>query len=508
MNLKECTRAYNNSETVINSGVKFFTAGFTELARFNEARKRFASAVNNSGMHEDWEKGAMLFSFAHAKLARTPCRPSWLVNELLKNQGGEDILERLKKRAASVDPHIRDTFHELEAGFNDISKIGESPLLAEVKKAVPTDRKTVFVLRDLKLWQEVEKCLGDIISRDFFELVKPSGLREHQQAERLCIFGPPWYLNYRNEQFLLRAPAAPKVIMIGCAHEFQGRIMISGLTDKLHISPALSRTEQKNENLSDFEPFTTIQSGQLRFKDSESSRAWETGKTVEAWPFKLGSSFGTYFNCESKVWIVLVQNVKGMPTCIGVEKIDVEDLEPGHLILMTTHGGGDMIPAVADMILPQSQQIRQFQTQWKKALLAEIEEHGIAQVVGYLKRHGATKATIPNVRNWVNPRSLGMENLDKDLKAVLELVGLGARHKKIKDGIVALRGAHQSAGAQLQKRLRESLADMKLSGVFKEGFMEVKHGNGPAKTIFLIEERGAPEDVPVEWEGEIRELDE
>ena len=49
---------------------------------------------------------------------------------------------------------------------------------------------------------------------------------------------------------------------------------------------------------------------------------------------------------------------------------------------------------------------------------------------------------------------------------------------------------------------------MKLSEVFKEGFMEIKHGNGPAKTIFLIEERGAPEDVPVEWEGEIRELDE
>lgn len=508
MNLKECTIAYDNSETVINDGVSFFTTVFTELARFNEARKQFVSAVNNSGLHEDWEKGARLFSFAHAKLARTPCRPSWLVNELLKNQGGEDILERLRTRAANVDPIVRDTFHELEAGLKEISKLNESPLLAEVKKAVPANSKTVFVLRDLKLWREVEECLGSIISRDLFELVKPSGLRDHQQARRLCIFGPPWYLNYRNEQFLLRAPAAPRVIMIGCAHEFQGRIMISGLTDKLHISPSPSPSEQENDNLSNFEPFTAIQTGQLRFKDSGSSRAWESGKTVEAWPFKLGNRFGTYFNCESKVWIVLVQNVKGVPTCTSVEKIDVEDLEPGHLILMTTHGGGDMIPAVADMILPKSQQIRELQTQWKKALLAEIEEHGIDQVCSYLKRYGATKATVPNVRNWVNPRSLGMENLDKDLIAVLKLVGLGARHKKIKDGILSLRGAHQSAGAQLQKRLRESLADMKLSEVFREGFMEVKHGSGPAKTIFLIEERGAPEDVPVEWEGEIRELDE
>jgi len=508
MNIKECTIAYVNSETVMDSGVNFFATTFRELAAFNEARKRFLSAVNNGGMHEDWEKGARLFSFAHAKLARTPCRPSWLLNELLNNQGGEDILERLRTRASNVDPIIRDTFHELENGFRDLSKLGESPLLAQVRKAVPTDSKTVYVLRDLKLWQEVEKCLGDIISRDLFELVKPSSLREHQQAERLCIFGPPWYLNYRNEQYLLRAPAAPKVSMIGCAHEFQGRIMISGLSDKLHISPSPSPTEQENDNLSNFEPFTTIQTGQLRFKDSGGSRAWETGKLVEAWSFKLGSSFGTFFNCESKVWIVLVQNIKGVPTCTGVEKIDVEDLEPGHLILMTTHGGGDMIPVVADMILPHSKQIRELQMNWKERLLTEIEEYGMDQVCACLKRYGATKATIPNVRNWTNPRSLGMENLDSDLKAVLKLVGLDAMHKKIKDSIVALRGAHQSAGAQLQKRLRESLADMKLSEVFKEGFMEIKHGNGPAKTIFLIEERGAPEDVPVEWEGEIRELDE
>jgi hypothetical protein len=82
-----------------------------------------------------------------------------------------------------------------------------------------------------------------------------------------------------------------------------------------------------------------------------------------------------------------------------------------------------------------------------------------------------------------------------------------ASYTRVESGIVALRGAHQSAGSQLQKRLRESLCEMDVSDAFRHGLMEVKHGNGPAKTVFLVEERGEEENVPEEWDGELREID-
>ena len=100
-----------------------------------------------------------------------------------------------------------------------------------------------------------------------------------------------------------------------------------------------------------------------------------------------------------------------------------------------------------------------------------------------------------------------MENLDSDLRALLQFVQLESEFDAITDAVEKLRRAHQSAGVQLQKKLRGSLHGKELKGVFERGWLEIRHGNGPAKTVFLVEERGNEQEIPEEWEGELRELD-
>ncbi|MDD4348064.1 MAG: hypothetical protein PHF70_03065 [Opitutales bacterium] len=512
MTFEECTVAYNDANAVLTKGIQTRRVDFPELADFNFARRRFMSAVKRGAMHEDWEKASVFFCTVHAKLARTPCSPSWLINHLLNDRGGQQTLKKLQHRVCSVDPSVRESYKELLEGMKRISSIDTNPILTEVLALLPkgfrNNCKILFVLRDLMLWEEFRNSIRHIPDSDLSEIVKPSYLRERQRGDRIFLFGPPWMFSLRNEEYLLRSPAARKIFIIGCAHEFSGEIRLSGFDDSVMIPISGTQKPTSEDDPYSFETLLSNQGGRLVFKRSSVSRVWESGSVIEAVPFKFGNKRGTYLRTDSKVWTVLVNNVGGIPRCAAVEKVDVKDLEPEDLILMTTHGGGDMIPVVADMILPHSKQIRELQSVWKNALIREIERHGIDEVVVRLAHYGATKASAANVRNWANPRSLGMENLDSDLVALLKLIGLESQYTSIVDGIQKLRGAHQSAGAQLQRRLRENLEGQDLRSVFTHGVMEVKHGNGPAKTIFIIEERGVVEEIPEELEGELLEMDE
>jgi len=106
MRLEDCTKAHQASECLIKNGIKGHPVAFKELADFDAARRKLSCLINNGSMHASWEEGAKLFSILHAKLARTPCRPSWLVNEMLNSFGRRQLLEHLEKRSDSVDAPV------------------------------------------------------------------------------------------------------------------------------------------------------------------------------------------------------------------------------------------------------------------------------------------------------------------------------------------------------------------------------------------------------------------
>lgn len=511
MTFDECNDAYRDADAVLKQGIQARTIRFQELADFNDASKRFVRTVKHGTMHEDWDAAAKFFRIVHARLARTPCRPSWLIKHLCKNWRGDQVLQKIEQRIGSVDPSLRENCEELVHGLERMSRIDKNPLLDEILVTLSNPsrdgQKYLFVLREFGLLEEFQNCLRSFPDNIRYEIVRPSNLREIQRADRIYLFGPPWLLTHKKEEYLVRSPAAPEIFIVGCDHEFSGEILLSGLDEKPQISFAGRNITTASDDPFFFETLSFSPESRFLFKKSVESPLWESGRLVEAISFRFGNNSGTYFKTDSKVWSVLYGNAGGVPRCLDVEKVEAEELEQNHLILMKTHGGGDMIPSVADAILPRAKEIRRLQTVWKEALTREIKQHGISDVVERLQRCGASLASEINVRNWVNPRRLGMENLESDLKAVLILIRMESKYEMIKEGIQRLRSAHQSAGSQLQIRLRESVKGMDIRKVFSDGFMEVKLGDGPGISIYLVEERGNVEEIPEEWEGELQEID-
>jgi hypothetical protein len=511
MNFSDTITAYKNSKRLFKDGAMGHPVLFPELAKFDVSRRQFALKLKENALHDSWEEGLKIFNTIHAKLARTPCRPNWLIHEILDIQGGKDTLCNLRARLQFVDPDVRNVFDALNSQLDALSRLECSPLLEHLTRIFPSGEKTgssLFILRDLRLWEEARRCLTNVLPAHDWEISKPSSLRNQQHADRLFLFGPVWCLRYRHEEYLLRAPASGQIHIVACAHEFTGDVSLSLLHESTNIKINGRRNLQPNEKPWDFEPIAQAQIGRFRLKGSGESKIWESGKKVKAVPFRLGGARGTYFATDSSVWVVTADFSGSSPVCTGVDKIPVDDLEPGGLILMTTSGGGDMIPLVADMILHHSRPIRELQLAWKTALLARIQTDGLDNTSLSLRALGAQMASPTNLKNWCNPRSIGMENLDTDLSAVLKLIGKEACYSDVLAGIEALRGAHQSAGRQLQAKLLKSLKGRDLSEVFRQGELEIRHGDGPAKTVFLVEERGQEDEIPEDWEGELRDIDE
>jgi len=132
MKFVECCSAHDACAGLLQDGVQGHSVAFTELAGFNEARRIFVRDVKDSALHEIWEEGAKLFAGIHAKLARTPCRPSWLVSEMLDNLGGNRILSALTERLPNVDPRIRKAFEAVLEKLNTLSRVEFSPLAHEI----------------------------------------------------------------------------------------------------------------------------------------------------------------------------------------------------------------------------------------------------------------------------------------------------------------------------------------------------------------------------------------
>jgi hypothetical protein len=508
MIFEEISLLYSRTEQLYKQGISAHLVAFPELDTFDESRKEFARAVTHHALSGLWEEAMILFNSVHAKIARSPCSPAWLCNEQLGNLEAAAVLTNLASRCGSVDGAVANSFQNAIASIKSLQAITTNPLLVPLSKLEDRRGKCFAVLRDTRIWEEAEKSLEGCLMGFDWAIVKPSSLRNHHSVDRILLFGPPWYLRYNQEQFLVRAPVAGRVDMVVCAHEFAGTISGSLLKDgDIPIHGGEARVASRAHW--DFEPMPPAGATRFSFKGHEGFDFSGSDKNITAIPFRLGGKRGTHFKHDGHVWIVEPSSGSGGRVCVGVQRIAVEDLESGDLVIMTTGGGGDLIPLVADMILENSTDIRRLQNEWKIRLRKQVEIHDYGSVVQELKRLGSERATPQNIRNWCNPnpRHIGMDDKEGDLISVLQLVGLSEQYQEVVDGMQKLTSAHISAGSQLHRKLRESLEGTDLTAIYRDGFLEVRDGNeGPAKTIFLVEERGMEEQIPEELEGVIREV--
>jgi|GEM_PF-2628307 len=508
MSFAECCSAYKASADSLTNGITGHSVDFKELAVFDSARRAFSGHLDKMALQDNlWERGKKILAEIHSKLARAPYRPHWLVSELLDKRQKKVIISELIARIPNVDPVIQASFSDVLSSLEQLRKVERNPLCTEIEKKCLSKGRIVFVLKELQFFEEARACLAETIRHTDWEMVRPSSLREMRRADRVIIFSPAWLLRCSNQEYLARAPIAGDTHLLACRHEFGGKILLSLLDEKTPL-PFVGETE--NSVPGDINPaaLTTFRDeSRFRIRLSVETEMLETGGTVKATPFKFTGGQGAFFSRETNVWIAVADSNKGPLICNGVEKIPAEDLEPGDLLLMTTSGGGDMIPPVADMILgAEAKVLRETQLVWKAALREAINKIGTQGVASQLKIRGLQRATPSNIRNWCNAKTIGMEDLEGDLSTLLEFVGMGSELEKVAHAIEKIRRAHTSAGRQLQQKLRDSLHGKDLSGALEKG-LEIRQGSGPACVVFQIEERGSQLEIPEEREGEIGDVE-
>lgn len=490
MNFAQIGIVHENAHSISRDGLWLENAEFPELSKFDLARKALAKSIKAASLSGSWSDIVDQLAVLHARLARTPCRPSWL----FKQEGIESIrsllIPRLLGRIQTVDPTVRVAFESMVRTVEELSGIESSPVAVSAGRLLSTfkkDSNNLVILRSQRLWDEAKLQLSANGGSSKFEIRKPVELRQHPTADNIIILGPPWVLRFRNESFLLGSPLASSIWFVACGHEHMGSVPQSLLDDDAaHPLNGDERPETAEHFSLDHEPlYASPEISFILKKGQDSLLPWleDSEEKVAAVPVILGGGKGIYLEEGAIVYSPSVEVIEEQRVCLSLEKRMIADLEPGMLVLLTTEGGGEMIPVVADAILKhQASRIRNLQKLWKSKLIEQVESHGLAEVAELLQTSTA------NIKNWCHPRNIAPENLEEHLRPLLDLSGLKTRYEEIVQSITRLRSAHQSAGMKLQALLLKSLGGLDLRAAFLHGYQDIRDpAGGPIKTVYLVQ---------------------
>lgn len=171
-----------------------------------------------------------------------------------------------------------------------------------------------------------------------------------------------------------------------------------------------------------------------------------------------------------------------------VARVDVADLEPGHVIVLRTSGGGDLIVPIADDILgDEAPKLRELQHRWKSQLRSWVRQHRtIRRAAAELGRLGCARANPQNLQNWLGERSLRTEDRN-DWQVLMDAASLSEEAEKIWRAMAKLHSAHSEAGMSIGRRLREMANTSSLDDLLRSGRQVFALARGGSVTAFRIE---------------------
>jgi hypothetical protein len=405
----------------------------------------------------------------------------------------QNLWPALKRAIAGADENLRLEYEKLCKSLAAVQRIDNNPLANEVREMLALSNEasetSIVVLRRESLWQEAEAVLNPDKLMARIILMKPTELRRISPVDRLILFGPPWSFEFRDELFLFRSPVARSIDLFVYDHDARGGLTASAFDPKMIALNGIDSKPVRPEDLTS-EPFMP-RSKNFSFGPSEVGLGQEarSHENAEAWAVNLGGGGGTFLSPDGSVFWLECRHDGKEALCVGVERREVEELEVGDLIVLTTEGGGDLVRPLADKILGERSAIfRKRQDEWKEKLVGFIRRDGIDSVVAKLRKLGSSIANVANLRNWAGEQNIGPDDLESDFRAILVFVGLEESGGEYKEAISSIRKAHQSAGFQLHSRLRAGLKGMNVREAFVSGLLEVRgEEEGPVKTIFLVE---------------------
>ncbi|WP_428119282.1 hypothetical protein [Candidatus Poriferisodalis sp.] len=193
-----------------------------------------------------------------------------------------------------------------------------------------------------------------------------------------------------------------------------------------------------------------------------------------------------------------------------VARVEVADLEPGHVIVLRTSGGGDLIVPIADEILGgDARRLREIQHHWKTQLRMWVRQRPtIQRAAAELRRLGCRRANPQNLQNWLSERSLRTGDR-ADWQVLMDTILISDDAETVWRAMSRLHSAHSQAGRSIGSRLREMANTSPLDEVLRTGRQVFTNSGGGSMTAFRIEAFApstvhcAPERLMVP--GEVRE---
>ena len=301
-------------------------------------------------------------------------------------------------------------------------------------------------------------------------LLTPADLAEAEPFEILVVLGSTYW--YRRHPFVFSAPRARQVHLLKWAWINDAlpsaELLLGSRSGSKQIASESMLSRRRDtveaEELAPSVDWTAI-------ADRVHQTMVDQGELVAARMLLLAEGWAVAVSADDGATVRVVE-----PDLVGdqrIEKIGAAVVEEGDYILLRSHGGGELIVALADQNLGAklAHRLRVSQRAWKDALRTEVGRSTSAEVARRLRQLGSTKANCLNLRNWQSQRSLRTKDR-ADFFAIMALIGMGDRADTLWNEMGVLTRAHQQAGVQITSLLREAVVEADLSTLVSTGIME------------------------------------
>jgi hypothetical protein len=310
-------------------------------------------------------------------------------------------------------------------------------------------------------------------------------LAESRLFDRLIVIGPLYW--YHDHEFVFTSPRAPRIevaewawyrepvptadVLAGSSGGAMLRVVPPPVRSAFVITEADERPEVDWHSVS---------------RDLAGRGEGQFAEPVLARPVLLARGFAALFPEEGErpVWMLDPY----APAEHRVVRVDVADLEPGHVVILRTSGGGDLIVPTADEILgAKAERLRTLQGMWK-AKLADwvLGQGGLNRAAEELQRMGCLRAYPHNLQYWLGERSLRTDDPD-DWRIIMRAASLEDRTAEIWQAMGRIGSAHRAAGRSLGRRLREMAGTADLDELLATGRQVFAELHGGSLTAFRVE---------------------
>jgi len=376
---------------------------------------------------------------------------------------------------------------EAAAAGREITTADEAPLLDAVLSALPPTGTACALLLPISEYAgPVERHLRESAGRPDLAVLSRHDMANLDTIGRLVVVGPLYW--YDRHEYVLTSPRAPEIAVLKWSwfrEQQPPRSQLEGSRGGVAVRMRPLPAPSSGLAIDSSEERTTIDWAAVGHELSRSPDT-DTWDIVPARAAVLAGRHAVLLpeSGDRLVWLLDPQ----APPEHRVARVDLADLEPGHVILLRTSGGGDLIVPIADEILGRTAtELRRLQRLWKSKLASWARNHrSIRRAVAELRRRGCSTASIQNLRNWLGERSLRTES-HSDWQAMMEAIALTSQGEEIWQAMGRLHSAHIEAGRSMARRLRDIANTVPLDTLHSEGTQAFTLPSGGSVTAFRIE---------------------